>query len=102
MLLSEQTMLSFVVICGQPSVTLATSLSYATDMDNHQPDLLMSTTENPWKSRFKRIFGNSYLSFGLGVVTGLAFDNLLIIVIIGVIVLAGTWYARKDKDVEEI
>ncbi|MFK7845234.1 MAG: hypothetical protein AB8G77_08030 [Rhodothermales bacterium] len=57
----------------------------------------MSTTENPWKSRFKRIFANSYLSFGLGVFTGLAFDNLFIVLAIGAIVLAGTWYARKDK-----
>ena len=61
----------------------------------------MSNTETTWKSRFKRIFDNSYLSFGLGVLAGLAFDNLFIVLALVGIVVAGVWYARKDKDVEE-
>ncbi len=58
----------------------------------------MTTTNTSWKSRLKSIFSNSYLSFGLGVLAGLAFDNLFMVVALAAVVGAGIWYARKGND----
>lgn len=52
------------------------------------------------KSKIKAVFSNSYLSFGLGLVVGLTIDNLFIVLALGLLVIAGVWYARKGKNEE--
>lgn len=61
----------------------------------------MDSEEKTFKSRLKSIFDNGYLAFGIGVITGLAIDNLMLVAIVAAVVLAIQWYA-KNNNAEEV
>ncbi len=60
----------------------------------------MSTPENSWKQRAKRILNNGYLSFGAGLVVGLFINNWVLILGVAALVLGVQWYSKQNKEDE--